>query len=304
MSEPSQEYETFSIDFRTGLPTAITGKETGESQRAACAALNRRRARGIRKAAQEDAPGQSVSAHVWQSAFERKVAEWDVPLIPLEKLGIRVDCDGFPESDSFLTKLTSGAEAHPYLDHENGVVYKLFDLKVSGALGKKLNLEREEEGEFQIELRDADLNHTLDKLSVLNLIGGHPTEIVGLAESGDYLIAKQPLAFEFKNFQNDLKIAVARLKGIFPRQCHFRKEVVVVWCEGDPWFVGDLHDRNIMRDSNSRPCVIDALVGEITPMAIQLIPWLRNAIVDAKLYSETGKKPTYDLFDEIDDSEL
>ena len=164
--------------------------------------------------------------------------------------------------------------------------------------------EREEEGEFQIELRDADLNHTLDKLSVLNITGGHPTEIVGLAETGDYLIAKQPLAFSYEDYHQDLKAAIARMKGIFPRQCHFRKEVVVVWSEDEPWFVGDLHRRNVMRDSTSRPCVIDALIGEITPMAIQLIPWLKNAIQDAKLFSETGKKPTYDLFDEIDDSEL
>jgi hypothetical protein len=148
------------------------------------------------------------------------------------------------------------------------------------------------------------LNHTLDKLSVLNLIGGHPTEIVGLAETGDYLIAKQPLAFDFEDYHRDLKFAIARMKGIFPRQCHFRKEVVVVWCEDEAWLVGDLHRRNIMRDSNCRPCVIDALIGEITPMAMQLIPSLKNVIQDAKTYAVTGRKPIYDLFDEIDDSEL
>ena len=59
-----------------------------------------------------------------------------------------------------------------------------------------------------------------------------------------------------------------------------------------------------MRDSTTRPCVIDALIGEITPTAMQLIPSLKNAAYDAKLFSETGKKPSYDLFDEIDDSEL
>ena len=50
--------------------------------------------------------------------------------------------------------------------------------------------------------------------------------------------------------------------------------------------------------------MIDALIGEITPTAMQLIPSLKNAAYDAKLFSETGKKPSYDLFDEIDDSEL
>ena len=86
MLENSQNYGNLSIDFRTGLPTAITGRETGESQRAACAALNRKRARGIRKAAQDDAPGESVSAHVWQSSFERKVRDWEVPPIFARRL--------------------------------------------------------------------------------------------------------------------------------------------------------------------------------------------------------------------------
>jgi hypothetical protein len=132
MFDKKLNHESLSIDFRTGLPTAITGAETGESQRAACAALNRKRARGIRKAAQEDAPGEPISAHAWQSAFERKISDWEVPLIPLENLGIRVDKDGFSEAESFLTRLTSGAEAHPYLDRENSVVYKLCTPSMGG----------------------------------------------------------------------------------------------------------------------------------------------------------------------------
>ena len=41
-----------------------------------------------------------------------------------------------------LTALPSGAEAIPYFDKEWGVVYKLFDLRVNGSLGKKIELVR------------------------------------------------------------------------------------------------------------------------------------------------------------------
>jgi hypothetical protein len=214
------------------------------------------------------------------------------------------DEDGFVQS-RFLEPLTSGAEAEPYLDRAHGVVYKLFNLKINGALGRKLSLEREEdEGEFQVELKDADLRHTLTKLSILNQAGAHATEIVGLADTGDYLIAKQPLASPSVNYEEDLRIAIQAIRGIVPRQGGFRQGVTIVWVEGRPWLVGDLHDRNIMRDSLNRPCVIDALVGPITPAAMQRISWLRAAIYDARVFRETGRKPVYDLLDEIEDAEL
>jgi len=59
-----------------------------------------------------------------------------------------------------------------------------------------------------------------------------------------------------------------------------------------------------MRDYLGRPCIIDALIGAITPAALSQNSWLREAAGDAETFRMTGKKPSHDLFDEIDDSEL
>lgn len=302
---PSHEqYSENLFDFRTGRPTAISSSSTSESQRAACTTLNRERTSGILEAAQNHAPGESLSVDAWTEVFERALTDWDTPLIPLSDLGLSHDVDGFVNSE-FLEALPSGAEAEPYLDREHEVVYKLFNLKINGALGRKLSLEREEdEGEFQVELKDADLRHTLTKLSVLNQAGAHPTEIVGLADTGDYLIAKQPLAYPLVDFAEDQKIAIQNMRGIVPRQGGFRQGVTIIWVEQRPWLVGDLHNRNIMRDFLNRPCIIDALIGPITPAALQSISWLKDAVSDAEKFRRTGIKPRYDLFDEIDDAEL
>lgn len=304
MSKYERSDHNLAFDFRTGRPTAISGPETGKAQRAACSALDAERTGGILEAAQGHAPGEQVSADVWTSYFERRLTDWDTPLIDLSRLGLIYDREGFLTS-SLLEPLRSGAEAEPYLDVEYGVVYKLFNLRASGALGKKLVLERStDDDEYQVESREADLRHTLTKLAVLNDAGAHATEIVGLADSGEHLIAKQPLAGPFKDFREDLKNAVHLIRAVVPSRSNFRQNVAIISVNGRPWIVGDLHDRNIMRDHLGRPCIIDALIGAITPAALSQISGLREAVGDAEVFRLTGKKPSYDLFDEVDDSEL
>ena len=304
MRKYERSLENLSFDFRTGRPTAIGGPETGGAQRATCSAINSERAGGIIEAAQSHAPGEPVSADVWTGSLERALNDWETPLIELSRLGLTYDEQGFLNSE-FLKPLTSGAEAEPYLDEEYGVVYKLFNLRNSGALGKKLVLERQsDDEEFQVEYKEADLRHTLTKLSVLNDAGAHATEIVGLADSGEYLIAKQPLAYPYRDFKEDLRTAILSIRAVVPSRSGFRQNVAIITSGGRPWIVGDLHDRNIMRDKLGRPCIIDALIGAITPAAMSQIAWLREAVADAGVFRQTGKKPSYDLFDEIDDSEL
>jgi len=142
------------------------------------------------------------------------------------------------------------------------------------------------------------------KLAILNDAGALATEIVGLADSGDYLIAKQPVAYPYKDFKADLQASIQEIRAIVPQRGGFRQSVAIMSVGGSPWIVGDLHKRNIMRDYLGRPTIIDALVGVISPAAMSENSWLRKTVVDAEVYRRTGKKPAYDLFDEIDDSEL
>ena len=100
---PSNErsHPTLTVDARTGRPTAISGPETGEAQRATCAAFNAVRAGGILEAAQSHASGEQVSADVWTGAFERTLSDREAPLIELSRLGFSYDADGFPHPVRF-----------------------------------------------------------------------------------------------------------------------------------------------------------------------------------------------------------
>ena len=230
-----------SIDFRTGRRTAIHADNSCAEQRSACVALNRVRARGILEATQLAASGESLSLDDRFAAIAGLSRDRDVPLIPLDHLGIHHDEDGL-RSSSLLTALPSGAEAIPYFDKEWGVVYKLFDLRVDGSLGKRIELARTAEGDFDLIPCDATLKDTLEKLAVLNQAGAHPTEIVGLSDSGDYLIAKQPWAYPRRDFEADRKIAVSEIRGIIPEftGAGLRHTVVVMWLEDRAWLVGGL----------------------------------------------------------------
>lgn len=285
------------------------------AERAACAAINRERARGILEATKLAPPGKPLSLDVWTALVARRIREWDFALIPLSRLGLSHDKDGFITSH-YLSAMKSGAEASPYCDKELGVVYKLFDLRRNGALGKKITFERNESGEYELTPCDAVLMDTLEKIMVLHDAGAHPTEIVGLSDTGDYLVVKQPqaceqpysaenLPAEFREqFERDRAVAIEDIRGV---PCHcpgMRQTVVVCFVQGQPWLVADLHHRNIMRNHEGRPTIIDALIGPVTRSAYKQVASLARTVDEAKNWLVGGLRPLKPGFDEIDDDTL
>lgn len=256
------------------------------------------------EAAQLAPPGESLSIDVWSATLARKSRDWELPLISLEKLGIVHDGDGLRMSVAGLVPLPSGAEACPYLDAESKAVYKLFDLRPNGSLGKKISLELNANDEFEVVLKDAVLRDTLEKLQILNEAGGHPTEIVGLSDNGDYLIAKQPVALPMQDYQADKKDAIDAIKGIVPEASGLRRNVVVISLYEQFWLIDDLHERNIMRSIENQPTIIDALVGSVTPLALRKLNWLRNACEDSRCLRLGIPLKKRSGLDDVDDDEL
>lgn len=252
---------------------------------------------------------ESISVDVWDANFARRCAEWDVPLISLEKLGIFSDRDGYLESKELMA-LTSGAEARPYHDLKQGVVYKLFDLRENGSLGMKCEITRisdeegpeiPEENRYRVGKVEANLRDTLIKLALLNEVGAHPTEIVGLSDEADFLVVKQPFASPAKDPEGkDLHEAIAQTKAVKPRS--LRLNGVFLWFQGDSYIMADLHKNNIMIDHDGFPTIIDALVGRIPPLLIDRLPAFHAAVDDAEDLRK-GRPPRnrYDLLDVRDD---
>ena len=307
------EHAPIYIDFLTGMSTTITGAEFPPANRDECAALNRLRAGCIVQATHFDASGKPVSPSGWSALVARRAAELKVPLIPLGHLGLTHSDEGFLVSRD-LNKLQSGAEAQPYLDDASEVVYKLFDLTPAGSLGMKLHFTPSGEG-MEMNKLAARLTDTLEKICLLHEMGAHPTEIVGLAETGDFLIVKQPKARrrpysqglttdEYRRwFEDERHEAIGQIKGVECISRGLREKVVISAVDGNPWGIADLHERNIMLDATGRPTIIDALIGPVPSEALR-VPAVAESIHRALVWRRTGALPDKDRFDAGDDAEL
>jgi hypothetical protein len=261
------------------------------------------------------ASGQSLAVDVWTSLVARRIREWDFPLIPLERMGFRHDEDGFLTNDR-LIPLPSGAEAQPFLETQSGVVYKLFDLRPNGSLGKKLSYEPNEDGAFELVPCDAVLSDTLDKITTLHDAGAHPSEIAGISHECDYLIVKQPLAQKpsyhqstlapehREEFLKDRARAIENIRGVTCSGGGFRQTTGVIFVHDQPWLVADLHHRNIMRNHEGEPTIIDALIGPVSPAACKAVPELARAVGEARIWAKTGTRPQSNAFDMLDDADL
>lgn len=298
------------LDPLTGRPSFVHGPRTSYRARVDISALNRERAHGIAKAIEANASPQSLPIDVRTTPFARTAEDLAVPLIPLEVLGIVFDEEEHIRS-RFLRPLTAGAEAIPFADDVRGVVYKLFDLRdtdsevPTGFLGKKLQLTFSNPWEGESVPVDATFFETLKKICVLHEAGAHPTEIVGLAESGDYLIVKQPLAVPHgPDLDVDRRFAAETMKAMPLRGGIRGTDLHVFWLDGESWLLGDLHRGNIMRDVDGQPTIIDALIGKVPLNAMDYQPTLVRAIQDARLLRDGGRSTGRRLFADTNEDEL
>ena len=287
----------------TGRPTFISGPRIAAGHREIGSGLNRQRASGIAEAIGPDASREPLSSDGWASSVAGRSSAAACPLIPLDTLGISLDGERNLISQ-FLRPLTGGAEAKPFADDVRGVVYKLFDLRETGALGKKIVLEFDGQFSADIRMGDANLFETLEKLAVLHEAGAHPTEIIGLAETGDYLIIKQPLAQPHGPDLNADRLMACEAMKALPVRGGLRGEARLFWIAGKAWLLGDLHQGNIMRDADGQPTVIDALIGSIPVVAEKAIAPLGKAAIEAKEMREGFRFRPSDLFDGVNDDDL
>lgn len=183
-------------------------------------------------------------------------------------------------------------------------MYKLFPLAANGGLGKTFEVVLDEDGEgFEMTVRDAMLAETIEKLMVMHDAGAHPTEILGLDECGDYLIAKQPLALPFVDLDVDRASAIHRMRAV-PCKARFKRPVWIIWMNDGAWVMSDLHSGNIMREPDGNPCIIDALLAPLPPSMIAKNRLLSESVEDARVFRETGVLPKRKAFDDVHDDEL
>ena len=141
-------------------------------------------------------------------------------------------------------------------------------------MGLKLATTRHN-GTWQVDTRSGNLFDMIDKVLALDGAGALPTEIIGMLETGDHLVVKQPLATDSRPAAYAGRASAAMKAYPVPAKTGLGDLRIFAWDQRH-WFLTDLHPGNVFT-WQGKPTVIDALIGEAPPALLADFPELVTA---------------------------
>ena len=184
-----------------------------------------------------------------------------LPLCRLEDFGFAAEVENpLEEPNARLRYLHSGVEASAFVSPD-GSVYKFFLPREEKQIGSVFGYRLGEEVSLLAEAELGGYRGLLEKLLLIQAIGGMPTEVVAVTTEG-ILVAKQafgdPLP-QGEDMSGSLPAALIEIPSRFLRAN--RDHPRLFFLHGDPWLVADLHARNFVRCSDGALRVIDLVAA-------------------------------------------
>lgn len=215
-----------------------------------------------------------------------------LPLCQLEDFGFSVEVEHpLEEPNTRLRYLHSGVEASAFISTVDGSVYKFFLPREEKRIGSVFGFRAGDETALQADAELGDYRGLLEKLLLVQSLGGMATEVVAITPEG-ILIAKQafgePLP-QGQDMSTSLPAGLIEIPSRFLRAN--RDHPRLFFHGGDPWLVADLHARNFVRDTRGELRVID-LVAAPWPMDFQTDdPSIRDWIERVRLDPHASALP-------------
>lgn len=283
-------------DRFTGQPTLIQGRRLpeAEAQAALCDDHGRRLAAldRLRAAAAECSLGTDPDRDLVLlpedavSLLEGSGAPWStlgaairdfralLPLLPLETFGFPAGVEEpLVEGSAQLRHIGSGVEAWAFAA-DDGSVYKFFLPRNDLWIGATFSFRPAEESALQAEACLGSYRDLLEKLDVINAIGGMPTEAAGVTPEG-IIVAKQTLG---ERLPERTDTSVLLPPSLIPWPSRFlrtdRDHPRLAFVRGQAWLVADPHDRNVVWDTNGGARIIDLVAAPLSPALLQGFPQL------------------------------
>ncbi len=186
-------------------------------------------------------------------------------LLPLRRLadfGFS-DQDESPleESNSALQRIGVGVEAWAFESQAEGSVYKFYLPREEKRIGSAFGFERGDETLLLARAGLGDYRALLEKLLIIQLLGGMATEVVAMTPEG-ILVAKQTLGAPMPqgdDMSGDLPGCLIEIPSRFLRADRDHPRLLFV--RGSPFLVADLHARNFVRSVDGALRVIDLVAG-------------------------------------------
>jgi hypothetical protein len=208
-----------------------------------------------------------------------------LPLQRLEDFGFPAEVEHpLEEPNARLRYLHSGVEASAFIAVNDGSVYKFFLPREEKRVGSVFGFRPGDETTLLAEAELGDYRGLLEKLFLIQALGGMATEVVAVTPEG-ILVAKQafgdPLP-QGEDMSTSLPGALIEIPSRFLRAN--RDHPRLFFLGGDPWLVADLHARNFVRTTDGFLRVID-LVAAPWPADIEaddpmIGEWLERVRLD------------------------
>ncbi len=200
-----------------------------------------------------------------------------LPLRRLEDFGFAVAVEHpLEEANPRLRYLHSGVEASAFVAVEDGSVYKFFLPREEKRVGSVFGFRRGHEAALHAEAELGGYRGLLEKLLLIQALGGMATEVVAITPEG-ILVAKQALGEPLPQGADTSRSLPAGLIEIPSRFLRANRDHPrLFFLRGEPWLVADLHARNFVRGIDGRLRVID-LVAAPWPEAAQTVDPLMRA---------------------------
>jgi hypothetical protein len=168
---------------------------------------------------------------------------------------------------------------------EDGSIYKFFMPHEDGHIGGTFHFEREEEVALHAEASPGTYQAMLEKFDLILRLGGMPTEVVGVTQREGVLVTKQTLGEHLPEGADTSGVQPPELIAWPSRflRAH-RDHPRLLFADGRPWLVADLHAKNLVRAADDQLRPIDLLAAPL-PMDLVaqeplLADWLERVADD------------------------
>ncbi len=190
-------------------------------------------------------------------AFRRSL-----PLRPLSDFGF-AEGEGNPieEANPRLRQIGVGVEAWAYEAVGEGAVYKFYRPREGKRIGSEFGFRRGGETILEAEAGLGDYRGLLEKLLIIQVLGGMATEVVAVTPEG-ILVAKQVRGETLpqgEDMSGSLPGGLIEIPSRFLRADRDHPRLLFV--RGVPYLVADLHARNFVRGADRALRVIDLVAG-------------------------------------------
>jgi hypothetical protein len=209
-----------------------------------------------------------------------------LPIVELELFGFSSEeRDPFEVEPGMLHRIGGGVEALAFAG-DDGSVYKFFLFRPGGEVGATFDFAIDSTGCIQATAGTGSYRLLLKKLEIIHRFG-MPTEVVGITLQG-VLVVKQVVGKLLKSGSDMSTIDPARM---IPFPSRFlrsgRDHPRLAFVDGEPWLLGDTHDRNVVREERDHLRIIDLVAAPLPMDLIRQFPvladWIERARLDPKV---------------------